>query len=181
MHYFIGHNCHSPCGEARYLAVTGAHITHMLRDTLEDNAAGYFNIPAEYLKAHHISPLEVGSDPYRNWVKSRVQLARSYFKSGRDYMAQVENVRCRLAGYAYMARFETVLGLIEQDNYLLRARYPECKTLNAAAQMCWSTLSSALNEKISSSEIACINFQVRSVRRVLISKFDARLSLRDGI
>ena len=147
MHYFIGHNCTSPRGEARYLAVTGAHITHMLRDTLEDNAAGYFNIPGEYLKAHHISPLEVGSDPYRGWVKSRVQVARSYFKAGRDYMTQVENVRCRLAGYAYMARFETVLDQIEQDNYLLRARYPECKTLAAAARMCWSTLSCALNQR----------------------------------
>ena len=147
MHYFIGHNCASPRGEARYLAVTGAHITHMLRDTLEDNTAGYFNIPGEYLEAHHISPLEVESDPYRDWVKSRVQLARSYFKAGRDYMAQVENIRCRLAGYAYMARFETVLDLIEQDDYLLRARYPERKTLAAGARMCWSTLSSALNER----------------------------------
>jgi hypothetical protein len=147
MHYFIGHNCSSPRGEARYLAVTGAHITHMLRDTLEDNAAGYFNIPGEYLEAHHISPLEVESDSYRDWVKSRVQLARSYFKAGRDYMAKVESFRCRLAGYAYMARFETVLDLIEQDDYLLRARYPERKTLTTAAQMCWSTLSSALNER----------------------------------
>jgi Squalene/phytoene synthase len=147
MHYFIGHNCDSPCGEARYLAVTGAHITHMLRDTLEDNAAGYFNIPSEYLKAYHITPLEVESDPYRDWVKSRVQLARSYFKAGRDYMAQVKNFRCRIAGYAYIARFETVLDLIERDDYFLRARYPERKTLAAAVQMCWSTFSSALNER----------------------------------
>ena len=147
MHYFIGYNCASPRDESRYLAVTGAHITHMLRDTLEDNAAGYFNIPGEYLESHHISPLEVESDPYRDWVKSRVQLARSYFKAGRDYMSQVENVRCRLAGYAYMARFETVLDLIEQDDYLLRARYPERKTLAAALQMGWSTLSSAWNER----------------------------------
>ena len=147
MHYFIGHNCAFPRGEARYLAVTGAHITHMLRDTLEDNAAGYFNIPGEYLEAHHISPQEIESDPYRDWVKSRVQLARSYFNAGRDYMSQVENVRCRLAGYAYMARFETVLDLIEQDDYLLRARYPERKTLAAALQMGWSTLSSALKAR----------------------------------
>jgi phytoene/squalene synthetase len=147
MHYFIGHNCASPRSETRYLAVTGAHITHILRDTLEDNTSGYFNIPAEYLKAHHIFPLEVESDPYRDWVKSRVQLARSYFNAGRVYMAQVENVRCRLAGYAYMARFETVLDLIERDDYLLRARYPERKTLAAGVKMCWSAFSSASKER----------------------------------
>ena len=147
MHYFIGHNSCSPAGETRYLAVMGAHITHMLRDTLEDNAAGYFNIPGEYLKANHISPLEVGSLPYRNWVKSRVHLARSYFKAGRDYMSQVESFRCRLAGYAYMARFEAVLDSIERDDYLLRARYQECKTLMAGARMAGSTICSALNER----------------------------------
>ena len=147
MHYFIGHDSYSPGGESRYLAVTGAHITHMLRDTLEDNAAGYFNIPAEYLDANHISPLDVASDPYRDWVESRVQLARSYFKAGRDSMARVESVRCRLAGYAYLARFEAVLDSIERDDYLLRANYKECKTLAAGARMSGSTLSSAFNER----------------------------------
>lgn len=147
LHYFIGHNCYSPSGEARYLAVTGAHITHMLRDTLEDNAAGYFNIPAEYLKTKHISPSEVSSSPYRDWVKSRVQLARSYFKAGRDNMAQVESLRCRLAGYAYISRFEVVLDLIERDDYLMRPNYQERKSLVSGARMGWSTLWSALNEK----------------------------------
>src|SRR6185369_5839891 len=33
MHYFIGHGCYAPQNKARYLAVTAAHITHMLRDT----------------------------------------------------------------------------------------------------------------------------------------------------
>jgi phytoene/squalene synthetase len=147
MHYFIGHDRFSPSGETRYLAVAGAHITHMLRDTLDDNEAGYFNIPREYLKANHISPLDVGSKAYRDWVKGRVQLARSYFNAGREYMAQVECLRCRLAGFAYMARFETVLDLIESDDYLLRAHYPECKTMAAGLSMGWSTLQSALNER----------------------------------
>jgi phytoene/squalene synthetase len=147
MHYFIGHCCSSPRTEDRYLAVTGAHITHMLRDTLDDNAAGYFNIPQEYLKANNISPLDVKSDPYRAWVRSRVQLARDYFKSGRRYMAQVENFRCRLAGYTYIARFEAVLDSIERDDYYLRAQYKECKTLIAGIRMGRSTLWSAINEK----------------------------------
>ena len=147
MHYFIGHNSFSPAGDVRYLAVTGAHVTHMLRDTVEDNVAGYFNIPGEYLKANHISPLDVAGVSYRNWVKSRVKLARSHFNAGRDYMARVENLRCRLAGYAYMARFEAVLDSIERDDYLLRAQYQECKTPMAGARMGWSTLCSALNER----------------------------------
>jgi phytoene/squalene synthetase len=147
MHYFIGHNSCPPEGDDRYLAVTGAHITHMLRDTLEDNAAGYFNIPEEYLKASRISPLDVASGPYRDWVKSRVQLARSYFKAGRDYMSRVQCLRCRLAGYAYTARFEAVLDSIERDGYLLRTHYTECKTLSAGLRMGWSTLCSALNER----------------------------------
>ena len=147
MHYFIGHCCTSPRSEDRYLAVTGAHITHMLRDTLDDNAVGYFNIPQEFLTANNISPLDVKSDPYRAWVRSRVQLARDYFKSGRRYMAQVENFRCRLAGYTYIARFEAVLDSIERDDYYLRAKYKECKTLAAGVRMGWSTLWSAINEK----------------------------------
>ena len=131
MHYFIGHCCYSPQNEARYLAVTAAHITHMLRDTLDDIQAGYFNIPREVLDANHIQPQDVGSDAYRAWAQSRVQLARSYFKTGREYLNQVENPRCKLAGLAYTARFECVLDLIERDGYLLRAAYPERKGLGA--------------------------------------------------
>jgi hypothetical protein len=147
LHYFIGQDCSSPRTEARYLAVTGAHITHMLRDTMDDNAAGYFNIPLEFLKANKISPFDINSEPYRSWVRSRVRLARDYFKAGRGYMAQVENFRCRLAGYAYIARFEAVLDSIEREDYLLRTQYQECKTLSAGIQMGWSTLGSAFYEK----------------------------------
>jgi phytoene/squalene synthetase len=131
MHYFIGHCCYSPQNEARYLAVTAAHITHMLRDTFDDIQAGYYNIPREVLDANHTTPQNVKSDAYRAWVRSRVQLARTYFKAGREYLNQVENPRCRLAGLAYTARFECVLDLIERDEYLLREAYPERKGLGA--------------------------------------------------
>src|SRR5258708_5051440 len=43
--YFIGHERMAPPGEARYMAVIGAHVTHMLRDAIEDSDAGYFNVP----------------------------------------------------------------------------------------------------------------------------------------
>ncbi len=145
LHYFIGHHWPTPHDEARYLAAMGAHMSHMLRDAWEDNEAGYFNVPREFLEAHNISPLDVQSGPYKAWVKSRVQLARTYFTAGRAYLAQVENVRCRLAGYSYMARFEGILDAIEREGYLLRPAYPERKTVSAAGHMAWSILRSALD------------------------------------
>ncbi|HXV43902.1 MAG TPA: squalene/phytoene synthase family protein, partial [Anaerolineae bacterium] len=144
LHYFIGHDDASPHNEARYLAASAAHITHMLRDTLEDAAVGYYNIPREYLYIHQIAPQEVDSQPYRAWVQSRVYLARRYFKTGQDYLAQVQNLRCRMAGYLYMAHFETVLAAIERDGYYLRPAYPEGKTIRTGIKMGWSLLSKAL-------------------------------------
>ncbi len=145
LHYFIGHGSASPQGPARYLAAEGAHITHMLRDAVEDNELGYYNIPREYVQGHGISPVDVDSRPYREWVRSRVQLARSYFLTGRAYLSKVESLRCRLAGYAYIARFETVLDFIEHDAFVLRRQYREAKGAMAGAQMGWSVLWSAFN------------------------------------
>jgi phytoene/squalene synthetase len=135
LHYFIGSRCGAPRCEFRYLAAMGAHVTHMLRDTLEDVEAGYVNIPREAVEAAGIRPDDVDSPACRAWVKRRVELARNHFRAGRAYLERVENPRCRLAGYAYMARFESVLDAIERDGYRLRAAYPECKTLRAALEM----------------------------------------------
>jgi phytoene/squalene synthetase len=148
MHYFIGHCCHAsrPYDETRYLAVTGAHITHMLRDTFDDVQAGYFNIPREVLEANHIRPQDIEGEGYRAWVRSRVQLARKCFKAGRGYhLAQVENPRCRLAGLAYTARFEWLLDTIEQENYLIRPEYTERKSLGTGLRMGLSTLSAFIH------------------------------------
>ncbi len=144
LHYFIGHKQPSPQTSARYLAVAAAHITHMLRDTCEDVAAGYFNVPREFLDAHGIGPSQVNSDAYRLWVRNRVRLARVYFESGKRYLAQVRNLRCRLAGYAYVARFEWVLDAIEADHYQLRPDYSDRKSLRAGLSMAWSALSTSL-------------------------------------
>lgn len=143
LHHFIGHGDPARRGAERYLAVTAAHITHMLRDALEDAQAGYFNIPGEALQARRISAGDLQSRAYREWVCRRVQLAHCYFAAGRAYLAQVKSLRCRLAGYAYIARFEYVLGLIARDAYCLRCAYPERKTLRAALWMGWRTLASA--------------------------------------
>ena len=142
LYFFIGHDTPATHPEVRYLAVTAAHITHMLRDTLEDNDAGYFNIPHEYLQSHRISPRDVESQAYREWVHRRVQLARRYFRAGRECFTQSKSLRCRLASYAYMARFEWVLRAIERDNYCLRPEYSERKSLWAGLWMGWSTLTS---------------------------------------
>jgi phytoene/squalene synthetase len=135
MHYFIGHNCASPSGQTRYQAVMGAHITHMLRDTLEDVDAGYFNLPAEVMAAQGIAPGDVEKQAYRDWVRDRVQRGRDCFKTGRVYLAQVENLRCRIAGYAYLHRFEVVLDTIEREGFVLRAHYPERVGLRCEAEM----------------------------------------------
>lgn len=144
LYYFIGHDEPQPLNPARYLAVTAAHITHMLRDTYEDTEIGYFNIPKEYLQTHGIAPEDVTSEPYREWVCGRVHLARKYFAAGREYFSHDPVLRRRLAGYAYTARFEWVLGAIERDNYCLRSEYPERKGLGAGLWMGGRTLTSAL-------------------------------------
>jgi phytoene/squalene synthetase len=125
LHYFIGHRDAPPESEARYFPAMAAHITHMLRDTFEDIELGYFNVPSELLQSSGIDPRDVEVASYRDWVSYRVHLARAYFKDGAGYLDQVQSVRCRLAGYAYMARFAGVLDTIEREGYRLRRRYPE--------------------------------------------------------
>jgi phytoene/squalene synthetase len=124
--------------------VTGAHITHLLRDTVEDTAAGFYNIPQEYLDRHGIAPTDVAHEAFRAWVKNRVQLARRCFATGRAYMARVENFRCRVAGYAYIGRFELILDAIERDNYRLRPAYPERKRKKYVLMVALSALAQSV-------------------------------------
>ncbi len=138
--HFIGHNCPAPRGEGRPAAVRGACVIHMLRDLIEDCANGYVNIPADYLAANGIGPDDRDHPAFRAWVAGRVGLARACFREGRDFIAQVGNARCRLAGRAYIARFEYVAGLIERDGYHLRAEYPERKSLRAGLWMAGKTI-----------------------------------------
>jgi phytoene/squalene synthetase len=147
IHYFIGHDGYSPCDETRYRAVSAAHITHMLRDTFEDVQVGYYNIPHEVLAANHIGPLDVQTDAYRAWVKSRVELARDFFRAGKAYFARVENPRCRLASFAYIARFEWLLDTIEREGYRLRPQYAERKSARIGLRIAWLTLSSMMNRR----------------------------------
>lgn len=140
LHYFIGRDCSAPQDHTRYLAVSAAHITHMLRDTFDDLRAGYYNIPHEVLAWGRISPADIGSEAYRAWVRERVQLARAYFDEASGCLHRVKNLRCRLACLAYMGRFTGILDAIERDDFLLRPAYPETKGLTALLRAAFGLL-----------------------------------------
>jgi len=144
LHYFIGHDSPAPRTPSRYLAATGAHIVHMLRDAADDAAMGYFNIPAEYLAMCRLDPCDIESAAYRGWVRQRVELAKSCFRAGKEYLSTVPGVRCRLAAFAYMARFQKVLRVIEQDDYRLRPTYQDASGWSAMLRLGGSVLPLAL-------------------------------------
>lgn len=146
--YFLGHGEYTPQDETRYRAVSAAHIVHMLRDTYDDVQCGYYNIPGELLAASRSGPQEFNSPAYRAWVQSRCERARQDFEAGHAYFRRVHNLRQRLAGCAYMARFEWLLETIEQEGYLLRSDYHERKSLRSGLQMGWSALASLLAPRL---------------------------------
>jgi phytoene/squalene synthetase len=125
LQYFIGNGHPYPRTHARKLAVTGAHITHMLRDMQEDISAGLVNIPAEDMQALGAGMNDTNSPQFRQWVRDQVELARYCFREGRIYIDSLDVLRCKLAGVWYCARFECVLEAIQRDGYRLRAGYPE--------------------------------------------------------
>lgn len=167
--YFIGNGIYAPRDEKRYLAVSAAHIAHMLRDTYIDTSLGYFNIPREVLETNHIGIKDLTSPAYRVWVKSRVQLARQYFEAGKEYFLGVPNTRLRLAVFAYIARFEWLLDTVEKEGFLLRPGYPDRKSIRAGLKMGWSVISTIMNSRAGGATI-----------QPVISKRQGRVSTRDG-
>jgi phytoene/squalene synthetase len=144
LHYLIGSSLFSPKDATRYAAASAAHIVHMLRDTYEDAQAGYFNVPSEVLKAGGIGQRDFDHPAYQSWVKERIQLASRLFREARSYLSRVESLRCRLAGFTYMSRFESVLALIQKDDYVLRSEYPRRRSLGGVATFLGSLLSSLM-------------------------------------
>ncbi len=142
--YLLTHGDLSPRNTARYQAVRGAHIAHMLRDLLEDIEVGYVNLPAELLESGQVKLDDLHSQAARQWVMERVRLAHQCFSVGRKYFGEVRSLRCRLAAYAYLARFEWMLRAIERDGYRLRRAYPERKSFSAACWMAWKVTRSML-------------------------------------
>jgi phytoene/squalene synthetase len=147
LHHFIGSSCAAPDCDERYLAATGAHITHMLRDLVDDIDSGYINIPRELLRTHRLDLQDLENETLRDWVKVRARLARTCFEGGKAYLAQVESLRCRIAGWAYIARFEIVLDMIERDGFNLRTDYSASKNLTSRLRMLWSVASQAFNPR----------------------------------
>jgi hypothetical protein len=107
----------------------------MLRDSYSDVRAGYFNVPRELLEASSIGPADFRCDAYRAWVKERVLLARAYFDAGQSYLAHVNSRRHRLAGIAYMARFEWLIETLERNGFTLQAEYDDQRSLATGLRM----------------------------------------------
>ena len=133
--YFICNGHPYPRTPDRNLAVVGAHLTHMLRDTLEDLPAGFINIPSEDLQARHIDLNDPHSETFRQWVRDQVGQAEVCFLAGRSYIDSLEDLRAKLAGVWYCARFHCILDAIKKDGYILRQDYPERKCLAAWLRM----------------------------------------------
>lgn len=135
MRYFIGGERTAPTDPASYRAVVGAHTLHMLRDTADDIAAGYFNVPRELLETHGIGPADTRSPPYRRWVAARVQQASADLDAGSAYFSRVPNLRHRLAGLAYISRFRWLVTAIERDGFIVRSRYDERRRMRTGIGM----------------------------------------------
>jgi phytoene/squalene synthetase len=133
--YFIGNGHPYPTTPDRTLAVVGAHLVHMLRDTLEDLPVGFVNIPAEDIQSDGIRLEDVESESFRLWVREQVERARVSLQAGKRYIDSLEVLRCKLAGAWYCARFEWYLNAIQSDGYRLRRTYPECHSLAVWAEM----------------------------------------------
>jgi phytoene/squalene synthetase len=137
LQYFIGNGHPYPTADDRYRAATAAHISHLLRDMIQDMADGYINISGEYLEAQEITPEDVSSPPFRAWVREQVAQARQCFCQGKRYLDGLDVLRCKIVGYWYCARFESVLDVIERDDYVLRAAYHERRKVSSWLRMAW--------------------------------------------
>jgi len=137
LQYFVGNGSLIPASDTRYSAALGAHITHLLRDMIQDTQDGFINIPREYLEAHNINPNEVSTAPYIDWVRRRVELARAYFLEGKQYLDGLGVLRTKIVGDWYCARFESVLDTIERDRYILRSNYNERRKISTWLKIVW--------------------------------------------
>jgi len=135
--YFIGNGYPYPKTKDRTLAVVGAHLVHMLRDTLEDIPVGFVNIPAEDVQIYNICLEDVENESFRRWAGGQAERARNCLQAGKRYIDNLEVLRCKLAGAWYCARFEWYLNEFEKDGYRLRRAYPEHQTLAVWLEMAW--------------------------------------------
>lgn len=142
--YFVGNGHPYPTSDQQYLAATGAHIAHLLRDTWIDIEDGFINIPVETLDKHNLKPESFSHAAYKDWVRERAIHARQLFNEGKRYLDSLDVLRCKIVGYWYCARFEGVLDSIERDGYVLRESYDDRKKLSAWLRMIWVSVNVTL-------------------------------------
>lgn len=143
--HFVGNDHPYADHENRYLAATAAHITHMLRDLREDITDGYINIARDHLHTRSIRLEGLDSPEFHAWVRERVNHAREYFRRGKRYLESLELLRCKIVGYWYCARFESILDRIERDDYKLRIEYDEHHKLATWFKFAWMTIGVTMN------------------------------------
>jgi hypothetical protein len=88
-----------------------------------------------------VDPAILNDPAFKTWVKSQVDLARTYFQAGKRYLDEMGVLRCQIAAYWYCARFECVLDAIERDGYILRREYHERRKLSIRLRMAWLAIS----------------------------------------
>ncbi|MDH3652070.1 MAG: squalene/phytoene synthase family protein, partial [Saprospiraceae bacterium] len=137
LQYFIGNHHTYPSTSHQYLAAKAAHLTHQLRDMVDDLSNGFINIPKEYLAVNSIDRIQMDHPALRSWVKDRVEFARMYFREGKQYLDNLKVVRCKLVGRWYCARFEKILDKIVHDDYLLRKVYNKGRGGSSQLKMSW--------------------------------------------
>ena len=137
LHYFVSNGRPYSARDKRYSAALAAHITHLLRDMVQDTENGFINIPREYLEVHNISPNDIHSAPYQAWVRNRVELAYKYFDEGKRYLDDLSILRIKIVGFWYCARFENVVKTIEHDGYTLRREYNERGKISTWLRIIW--------------------------------------------
>ena len=135
--YFIKNGHPYPEDKNRIAGARAAHISHLLRDMRNDLSAGYSNIPDEYLERNGIKLEDIDSPAFLDWVKTRVEAAREEFSQGKLYIDGLDVLRTKIAAYLYCARFEHILGTIEEDGYHLRLDYAEKYEILAWLRMIW--------------------------------------------
>ena len=62
---------------------------------------------------------------------------RYYFDEGKCYLDELDVLRCKIVGYWYCARFESVLDTIKRDDFILRHNYEEKRNLSTMLKIVW--------------------------------------------
>jgi phytoene/squalene synthetase len=152
--YFIGNGRTYPNSENKYQAGIAAHISHLLRDMRQDDEDGFINIPREYLVENEINHTDIESSAYLTWVQARVELARDYFTDGKQYLNKLDNLRAKVVGHWYCARFEVVLDTIDNDGFVLRNEYHERRRISTWLKILWLGISLSFQHLLSNSLIS---------------------------